>query len=333
VTPYPNPLPPRTRLSVRRWTFDVGRSTFSFLLCSLFAFLALAGCRTVTPTSLTVPAASVPATGMPAATSPAQPAQPLVTAYPWEPSHRRIWKRDLAVLPYAEFQDDKVTVHNVRNTDYITESDYLLRYDNRSYDLDEVEAVYFVVVPFAETPALAHTMLSFGFADGRYLGISVEVRLEEHESYSPVLGAMRQFEIMYVVADERDLVLLRTEHRKCDVYVHKARVTPEQARALFVDMLRRVNDIHQRPEFYDTITNNCTTNIVRHINQLAPGKIPNDYRVLLPGYSDELAYELGLLDTSLSLDETRRRARITDLAHQHKDDPDFSNKIRGAALR
>jgi hypothetical protein len=288
----------------------------------------VSGCRTVSPTSLSVAAPGFsPADA--SSTAPQTVHRPVV-ALPWEPSHNRVWQRDLSVLPYAEFSGDQVIVHNVRNTDYITEHDYLLHHDDRSYDLNEIAAVYFFVVPFVETAALAHTMLSFEFADGRCLAISVEVRLEENERYFPLAGVMRQFELIYVVADERDLVLLRTEHRNVDVYMHKARATPQQVRALFVDMLRRVNEIHRQPEFYDTLTNNCTTNIVRHINQLAPGRIPaGDYRVLLPGYSDELAHELGLLDTSLPLDEARRQARITELAHRFKDDPDFSARIRG----
>lgn len=268
---------------------------------------------------------------LPAANVSARPIAPVpaMAVSHWQPSHYRNWKPDLAVLPYAEFDGDTVTVHNVRNADYITENDYLLHYDDRTYDLSEVESVYFFVVPFTDTPALAHTMLSFGFADGRYLAISVEVRLEQHESYSPLLGALRQYELMYVVADERDVVRLRTEQRKVDVYMYKARTTPEQTRSLLVDMLRRANEIYRKPEFYDTLTNNCTTNIVDHIDHLAPGKIsPTDPRVLLPGYSDELAYDLGLLDTNVSFAETRRRALINRLCHRYRDDEDFSEKIR-----
>jgi hypothetical protein len=303
-------------------------------LCAALAASLCTGCRTITPTSLKVPPSdplhspTPPLPDSPTLPPPSTTA-PLITAYAWQPSHRRNWQRDLSVLPFAEFNGERVTVRNVRNTDYITEHDYLLHYEDRTYDLNDLAAAYFVVVPFNETPALAHTMLSFEFADGRCLGVSVEVRLEQHETYSPLLGAMRQFELMYVVADERDLVLLRTEHRKCDVYLHKARATHRQVRDLFVDILQRVNQIHAQPEFYDTLTNNCTTNIVQHINRLAPGKIPSDFRVLLPGNSDELALELGLLDTNLPLEEARRRAKITELAHRHKDDPDFSARLRG----
>ncbi|MEQ8789748.1 MAG: DUF4105 domain-containing protein [Pirellulaceae bacterium] len=298
------------------------------LLAAALAVGPLCGCRSATTHNyaVTPASASLPLSAPPSSVAAAKP--PLMAAYPWEPSHYRKWKRDLAVLPRADFDGERVTIRNIRDADYITENDFLLRYNDRTYDLDDLESIYFFVVPFTEAPALAHTMLSFGFADGRHLGVSVEVRLEEGETYSPLLGAMRQFEIMYVVAEERDLVLLRTETRDCDVYMYKARTTPEQTRAFFVDVMRRVNEIHQQPEFYDTLVNNCTTNIVDHINNLAPGKVPSDYRVLLPGYSDQLAFDLGLLDTDVSFEETRRRAHINPLAHRFRDDPDFSVKIR-----
>ena len=186
----------------------------------------------------------------------------------------------------------------------------------------------FIVVPFKDAPNLAHTMLSFGFDDGHYLAVSVEVRLEEGESYSPVKGALRQYEIMYVVADERDLIQLRTQHRKADVYVYRTRATPDQARSLLMDMMQRVNQLAEKPEFYNTFTNNCTTNIVLHINHLRPGRVPYDIRVLLPGQSDRLAYDLGLLDTKVSFEETKLAARVNNLAEIHRDHPDFSQLIR-----
>src|SRR4029078_12220986 len=146
-----------------------------------------------------------------------------------------------------------------------------------------------------------------------YLVRSVEVRLEKGESYSTAAGLLGQFELMYVVADEHDLFTVRPEFRNVEFLLYHTTATPAQARPLFLDVMKRVNQLHDHPEFYDTLRNNCTTNIVRHINTLVPGKVPNDYRVLLPGYADELAYELGLIDKSLPFAEVRRRARISDL--------------------
>ena len=153
----------------------------------------------------------------------------------------------MAVLPYARLRGDRVKVYNVRNCSYIDEETYVLNYDDRTYDLDDLETLDFVICPFTTAPSLAHTMLSFGFRDGRFLAVSVEVRLEEGEVYSTLGGAMRQFEIMYVVADERDVIKLRTEVREADVYVYRSRATKEQVRALFVDVLKRSQYTQETP--------------------------------------------------------------------------------------
>lgn len=244
------------------------------------------------------------------------------------PAHDRDWSLDLAVLPYADLRGDDVIVRNIRNCAYESDADYVVNYYDKRFDLGQLRYVDFVVVPFKESPSLAHTMLSFGFENGQHIAVSAEARLEKDEKYSPVLGELRQYELMYVVADERDAILRRTKHRGADVYVYRTIATPEQSRELFLDVLQRVNQLAEIPEFYDTLSNNCTTNIVGHLNRLRPGRIPYDVRVLLPGYSDALAYELGLLDTSLPFEETRRRARVTEIANRSANAPNFSSRIR-----
>lgn len=246
------------------------------------------------------------------------------------PSNDRNWKANMAVLPYARFRDHHVKVYNVRNCRYIDEETYVLNYDDRDYDLRDIESLDFIVCPFKELPALAHTMLSFGFRDGRYLAVSVEVRLEEGERYSTIGGMMRQFELMYVVADERDALQLRTHVRGSDVYVYRTQASRQMARQLFVDVMKRVNTLKQRPEFYDTLMNNCTTNLIAHINRVAPGTIPPDPTSLLNGYADRTAYALGFLVDHGSFEETRRRAHINHLARRFTDDRQFSLRIRRA---
>lgn len=245
-----------------------------------------------------------------------------------KPSNDRSWKTSMSVLPYARFRGDRIKVYNVRNCNYIDEDTYVLNHDNRTYDLNDLETLDFVMCPFKDMPSLAHTMLSFGFRDGQYLAVSVEVRLEEGETFSTIGGLMRQFEIMYVVADERDVIQLRTEVRDTEVFVYRSRATAETVRRFFVDVMKRVNTLKKRPEFYDTLMNNCTTNIVAHINRVQPGTIPWDPSAFLTGYSDRTAYSLGLLVDYGSFEETRRRARINSLAHRFADDPRFSQRIR-----
>jgi len=244
------------------------------------------------------------------------------------PANQRAWSADLAVLPYAHFEGSRVTVHNVRDFVYQNDEEFVVNYLDEQFDLDQIETVDFVVVPFNDAPSLAHTMLSFGIRDGRYLGVSVEARLEEGETYSPIAGALRQYELMYVIATERDLIGRRTRHRSVDVYLYPTKATKVQAQALFVDVMKRTNKLASEPEYYDTITNNCTSNIVRHINRLQPGRIPFDLRVLLPGYSDQLAHDLGLLDTDVSLTLSRPEHRITELANLHIASEQFSQRIR-----
>jgi len=244
------------------------------------------------------------------------------------PSNDRDWATDQAVLPTAEFHGRQVTVRNIRNIRYRTIDDFDVHYYDRTFDLDRITSVDFIVVPFNDMPGIAHTMLSFGFDNRDYLGLSVEIRKERGEKYSPIKGFFRQYELMYVLADERDLILKNCMQWRANVYIYRTKAGPDQARKLFVDVLNRVNKLAAEPEFYDTLTNNCTTNIRNHINRCFPDRVPYDYRVLLPGYSAELAYDLGLLDTELSFAETQRRARVNYSAYLYRDAPDFSVKIR-----
>jgi hypothetical protein len=244
------------------------------------------------------------------------------------PSQYRDWSPDQAVLPHAEIEADRAVVHNIRNCVYLPDKSYVVRHYDKAFDLRRIESVDFFVVPFRDSPGLAHTMLSFGFQNGERVAVSVEIRRTREAEYSVLKGLLRQFELMYVVGDEQDLVKLRSNIRKDDVYLYRARATPEQTRELFVDVLQRVNQLAERPEFYDLFTNNCTTNIVRHVNHLSPHKVRYGWEVLLPGYSDRLAYDLGLLDTDLPFEEAKRRARITEVAQNCGDGADFSATIR-----
>lgn len=238
------------------------------------------------------------------------------------------WRADMLILPYVEFRGDEVVLRNVRNCVYRTESDYDVRHYDMRFRLDAVRTVDFLVVPFKESDLLAHTMLSFGLDDGRHFIISVEARIGQDQDYSAVAGTTRQFPLMYIIGDERDLILLRAKVRQVDVHLYRGRAEPQQVQDLLVDMLARVNKLQRQPEYYDTLTNNCTTNLVQHVNKLRPGRIPYDWRVLLPGHSDRLAYELGLLEIQGPFEVARASSRINELALANANDPDFSKRIR-----
>jgi hypothetical protein len=248
------------------------------------------------------------------------------------PSHFRDWVPEQALLPHVEQNGSQFTVRNVRNNKYFADDVYLVDYYDKTFDLNTVRAADFIVVPFAEMPALAHTMLSFELAGPNgtpeHLALSVEVRKEKGEVYNPVKGSARQYELMYVVADERDVIQYRTNFTGEEVHLYRTTASPEAARALLVDVFARVNQIARKPEFYDTLTNNCTTNIVKHMNRVRPNRIALDPRVLLSGYSDELAYEQGLIEQYGTFLQTKERAFVNPVAQRYAGRDDFSEMIR-----
>jgi hypothetical protein len=251
------------------------------------------------------------------------------SAFGPRPSNDRDWARDQERVPWAEFVGRRVDVHDVRNARYRSVDDYDISWEDRSYSLDDLRAVWFLVEPFdTDSQGPAHTLLSFEFAGDEFLAISAEIRKEKGESFSPWRGMLRQYEIMYVVGDERDLIQLRTSYRHDPVYLYRVRAPRERIEQMLVSMLRRADHLRDEPEHYNTLTNTCTTSIVRHVNELVPGRIPFSYKVLLPGYSDELAYDLGLIDTNLPFAEAKRHFRIDDDALRAVGREDFSRRIR-----
>jgi len=242
------------------------------------------------------------------------------------PSNSRDWTPDVARTARATFDGSHVTIQNVRNFNYRSENDYDQRWETRTYDLDRIQGVD-LFISFWGPTEIAHTIVSWDFDDGQHLAISIETRKEKGESYSALRGFFRQYELYYVVADERDLVGLRTNHRGEQVYLYRLRATPAQARALLVDYLDEVNSLADHPEWYNALTQNCTTTIRGHTQHIgAAGSL--DWRMLANGHLDELLYERGQIDTSLPFAEIKVRSDITDKAKAADDSPDFSAKIR-----
>ena len=245
------------------------------------------------------------------------------------PSHQRAWADGQAVLPSVSMAGDRVQIRHVRDFAYRTGSDFTPAYRDRTYDLDKLQRVWFGLSPFSrDWRGPAHAFLSFEFSDGQYVGVSVEARRQAGEKYSLWKGALRQYELMYVIAEERDLVGVRVI-KDDPVYLYPMKATPDQARALFVRMLRRAREVERRPEFYNTFSNNCTTNILDPVNQIADKDIPFGLEILLPGYSDKLAHERGLIDTDLPLEQARARFEVNERARAAINAPDFSARIRG----
>jgi Domain of unknown function (DUF4105) len=246
----------------------------------------------------------------------------------YRPSNARDWSPDQQRLAMATFNGPLVTIQNIRDFEYRSAADYTPRWYDKTFDLRKLESAWFMVEPFGKGAA-AHTLVSFGFGGNDFVAISVEIRKEKGESFSALKGLLRQYELMYVVGDERDLIKLRSNHRKDAVYLYPIRTTPEKMRAMFVSMLRRANKLRADPEFYNTLTNTCTTNIVRHVNEISPKRVPFHPAVLLPGHSDRLAYDLGLIDTTSPFPDVRARYHINERAWQYRNDPEWSLRIRG----
>ena len=252
----------------------------------------------------------------------------IVGVFAKKPSHERDWKVEYAVLPQALLQGEKLTIRDLRNFTYKPDGSVReARYEDRTYDLSKLEGLWYGISHFYDY-GLAHTFVSFGFQDGQYLTISVEARQAEGQSYHPLRGILREYELIYLATDERDVIGVRTHVRSERVYLYEVMVETEKMRRLLLAMLKTMNEIYETPAFYDTLADNCTTNILQHVERLTFWDIFLDYRALLPGYSDALAYELGLLDTSVPLEALRRKSRI-DPAVTAIEDPQFSRKIRG----
>ena len=244
-----------------------------------------------------------------------------------EPSNERDWQTEVAVLPYATQAGDLVALHNVRNFDYRTEQDFVARYDDHTFDLRRLDAVDLIAVYWAGD-AIAHIMVSFGFADD-YVTFSIETRKEQGEAYSSLAGFFKRYELIYVVGDERDLIRVRTNYRQPQelVYLYRTRAGPEAARRLFLEYVEKVNQLRDSPEFYNTLTTNCTTDVWLLVRALSD-RFPLDWRVLLSGYFAEYAYDLGSLETSLPFPELKARSLINDKAHAADQAVDFSQRIR-----
>ena len=245
------------------------------------------------------------------------------------PSNDRHWSVDQSVLPYARFQGDSVLIEGVRNFRWTSGTEFTPQWEERRYDLSGIATAWYVLVPFSRRwRGPAHAFLSFGFDDGRFLAISIEARREAGERYGLLKGLLRRFELLYVIGDERDLIGRRAVYDGSDVYLYPIRARRQSIQAVFRAMLERANGIREQPEFYNTVTNNCTLNLVHHVNDLVPGRIPSSWKIILPGYSDEVIHRLGLMDSTGTLQSARDRFRINERARTAWDAPDFSSRIR-----
>jgi hypothetical protein len=245
-----------------------------------------------------------------------------------KPSNDRVWSQDQAILAYAEIKKPLVKIYNIRNFSYKSEMDYTPDYYDKTFNIDEIESLDYILTHFTGYKLAAHAMLSFGFKNNQHVIISIEIRKKKGDKFSAVKGLFNEFELMYVVGDEKDLVQLRSNHRKDNVYLYPIKISKNGIKNIFLDMLKKANELKDTPEFYNTIFNSCVVNLVKHANKGTAKKIPMNIEVFLPENSDRFIYNLGLIDTTLSFEETRKKFRINQKAEKYANSPDFSVKIR-----
>ena len=248
-----------------------------------------------------------------------------------KPRNDRHWQPDVAETAWAEIKGDEVTLHNVRNCDFRSETDYTPHWETRTVRLSQLTGID-MAITYWGSPWMAHPIVSFQFADALPVCFSIETRKEIGESYSAIGGLYRQYELIYIVADERDVIRVRTNYRQGEeVYLYRLTATPAQVRERFLEYVHTLNALHEKPRWYNAITTNCTTNI--RTQHPSSERAPWDWRILLNGKGDELMFERHALATGgLPFAELKKQALINAAAQSADTAPDFSRRIREAAL-
>jgi hypothetical protein len=244
-----------------------------------------------------------------------------------KPTNGADWQPDVAKVAWAEIDGDVVTLHNVRNCDYRTKDDFTPRWETRTVRLSQITGVD-LAVDYWGSPWIAHPIASFQFADAPPVCFSIETRMKTGQTYSAIGGLYRQFELIYVVADERDVIRVRTNYRRGeDIYLYRTTLNPAQARERFLEYLRSLDEMRERPRWYNAITTNCTTSI--RAQHSAAEHMPWDWRILLNGKGDEMMFENRTIATGgLPFAELRKKALINAAAKAADKSPGFSRLIR-----
>lgn len=234
----------------------------------------------------------------------------------FRPSHDRIWELGQEALPHITYTatSSNITIENYRNFAWTGTKSATTTYETRTFDLDKLTGVDVFISHFDEFEGLAHIFLSFGFGNDEHIVVSLETRRETDETFSPLLGILRQFEIIYVVGSEEDIVGVRTGHRNERVYLYPTVATPEQARKLFDLLAAEINGVYQQPRMYNTLTHNCTNELTRPVEKMSAVRFPLTWKTILPGYFDEILYNLALIDTDQSFTEIKNKHYIDNTA-------------------
>jgi len=244
------------------------------------------------------------------------------------PVNDKIWASDVANIPYGSIEGSILTLHNVRNFKYQTETDFTERWETRTYDLSQLESLD-LFMSYWGSPHIAHTILSWGFSNGDHLAVSIETRKDKHQEYSALKGFFKQYTLVYVAADEQDLIRLRTNFRDEQVYIYRLQVPNQRLRQFLTSYVAHMNRLKKTPEFYNALTMNCTSTIRLH-SETSPDRLPSDWRLVANGHLDKMLYEYAKISQDLPFEKLRVQSRI-DLAMKKLDAANFSSRLREAA--
>lgn len=244
-----------------------------------------------------------------------------------EPSNNRNWETDQSILPKAYVDDNFVTIENIRNFSYGKNGEFIPSYYNKKFNISKIETIDYFFEPFPLF-GIAHPVISFGFENEDYISLSVEIRTVKDQVASFTLGTFNQYEIIYTLVDERDILIARSINTGHPVYLYPLNAKPENIQNTFRNLIKKINTIHDNPEFYNTFLNNCAGNLFTYINDAFPEKKLSGWKIFFPKYSDEYIYREGLIDTPLTFKDLREKSNITNEIKKYKDDYNFSTLIR-----
>ncbi|WP_442482949.1 lipoprotein N-acyltransferase Lnb domain-containing protein [Aeoliella sp. SH292] len=244
------------------------------------------------------------------------------------PDPNQNWVAEQSRMPIVDVEGDKVYVKDIRNFTWRTATDFDAKFYDRVYDVSKINSMYYIVAPMPVWDGVAHVFVSFGFTDGQHCTVSVEGRRVVGKPYRLIPSLFRQYQLIYVVGDERDVLGLRGAIWKKQVFFYPAKTTKERMQRIFVDMMQRAHDLEEHPEFYNLVTNNCMNNITDHLRLLGGRTVPHDIRLLLTGLSDRLAHRYGFIDTDLPFEAARRAFRVDQWMQTTPLDEGFSDRLR-----
>lgn len=250
-----------------------------------------------------------------------------------KPSNTRDWESEFAVLPNVTIEGDVITIANIRDWRYSEQEILSKNYINRTFNITDLERVWFLIEPFGKWDGVAHTYFVFDFKNQDPITFSIEARREKGEDYSAFLGLFKKFELIYMWGTEQDFTLRRVVLQKNSVHMYPMTISSEFQRSLFMELAKATQKLETTPRFYNTVTSNCTNNLAYHANTISPGVAPFHYARFLTGYSGQYVYDLGYIPKDKSYEEIKAQYYINTIVNEMYTEENFSELLRERLLK